>query len=55
MTNQKKRMLVRLVKTANELDMTSVLLLASNADALKAKERLDKKKEVRDMEVLKSG
>lgn len=42
MVEQKKNAIAELIGIINELDMSSILLLASNANALKTKEYLDR-------------
>lgn len=44
MKDQKKKAIVDLIETANNLDMSSIMILACGANMLKAKEKLDQKK-----------
>lgn len=47
MKDQKRQAIIKLVKIANELELSSITLLNTGADMLKAKERLDKSTEER--------
>lgn len=41
MDEQKKKVVSELIRTVNELDLASVMLLASGANMLRTKEKLD--------------
>lgn len=44
MKDQKKKAIIDLIETANNLDMSSIMILACGANMLRAKEKLDQRK-----------